>query len=197
MLNLFSMDGLIYKVSIVIYNLLVLNFLWLIFSIPIITIGGSTTALFYVVGKIIRGENYKLLSDFWKSFKLNIRQATVIWVILFLGIYIIITNVIVVNALVLSKFFLYMQYIILFELLVTGIYIFPLLSRYHMSIFHSFKMAIFIGNRHFITSILSLMVFPGIYYLISWKSFFIIFLMAIYAFWISYLVKDKFKLYTE
>src|SRR5690554_6535548 len=113
MLNLFSMDGLIYKVSIVIYNLLVLNFLWLIFSIPIITIGGSTTALFYVVGKIIRGENYKLLSDFWKSFKLNIRQATVIWVILFLGIYIIITNVIVVNALVLSKFFLYMQYIIL------------------------------------------------------------------------------------
>lgn len=52
--NFFSMDGLPYKVATVIYNLMALSFLWFIFSIPIITIGASTTALFYVVGKIIR-----------------------------------------------------------------------------------------------------------------------------------------------
>lgn len=197
MLNLLNTDGSIYKISMVIYNLLALNFLWLIFSIPLITIGGSTTALFYVVGKILRGENYQLLGDFWKSFKQNIKQATIIWLILIIMLYLIITNILSIRPLGMSSFFLYMQYLLVFELVVTVIYIFPLLSRYHMTIFHSFKMAIFIGNRHFLTTFLCLMVFPGIYYLLSWRFYFILFAAAIYAFWITYLIKDKVQLYAE
>lgn len=197
MLNFFSMDGLPYKIATVIYNLMALSFLWFLFSIPIFTIGASTTALFYVVGKIVRGENYELYKGFWRSFRLNFKQASIIWlIIVFIG-YLLITNIFGVRALSMGKFFLYMQYILLVELLITFIYIFPILSRYHITVFNSFKMAIYIGNRHLLTSFLCMMVFPGIYYILAWKSLTIIFLAAVYAFWITYLIRRKLELYAE
>lgn len=197
MLNLFSMDGLPYKIATIIYNMMALSFLWFIFSIPIITIGASTTALFYVVGKIIRGENYQLYKGFWKSFRINFKQATIIWIIILLVAYVLITNIFSINALGLGKFFLYMQYVLLIELLIIVIYIFPILSRYHMTVFNCFKMSIFIGNRHLLTTFLCFMVFPGIYYILAWKSLTIIFLAAIYAFWVTYLIKGKLELYAK
>lgn len=67
-----------------------LNVLWLICSLPIFTIGASTTALYYVCLKIVRDEDSNVAAQFFRSFKENFKQATVIWLImlgvgLFLG----------------------------------------------------------------------------------------------------------------
>ena len=62
-----------------------LNLLWFVCSIPIFTIGASTTALYYVSMKIVRGEESSLTKLFFKSFRENFRQSTVLWLIL-LGI---------------------------------------------------------------------------------------------------------------
>ena len=59
------------------------NILWFICSIPIFTIGASTTALYYTCLKIVRNEEGNVTKTFFKSFKENFRQATVIWLILF------------------------------------------------------------------------------------------------------------------
>lgn len=201
MFNIFRTDGPAYRVAMIIYNLLALNFLWFIFSVPLITIGASTTALFYVTGKIMRKEEYHISADFWKSFKDNFRQSTIIWLILVLMFYLVITNLLAIKPLGMSNFLLYMQYLILFEIVVVGIYIFPLLARYHVTILHAFKMAIFIGNRHLLTTFFCLMFFPGLYYLLSWRLNYLLyialFVAAVYAFWVSYFVKDKFLLYVK
>ncbi len=68
-----------------------LNVLWFICSLPIITIGASTSALYYISLKIVRGEEGHVFSSFFRSFKENFRQATVIWLIMlftgaFLGV---------------------------------------------------------------------------------------------------------------
>ncbi len=195
--NLFSIDGPLYKISTVIYNLLVLNFLWLIFSIPFVTIGASTTALFYVTGKIVRQDNYtSLIKPFWHSFKTNFKQATLIWLALLAGFMIIFINIRNVHLLGgLGKYFAPFQFVILIELLIIGIYIFPLLARHHIKFLDGIKAAFFIGNRHILTTIMCLAVFPGMYFLLMWKGFFILFIMAIYSFWITYLVQDKFSRY--
>ena len=62
-----------------------LNLLWLICSLPIFTIGASTTALYYVCLKIVRGEESHVAAQFFRSFRENFKQATVLWLIL-LGI---------------------------------------------------------------------------------------------------------------
>ena len=60
-----------------------LNLLWAVCSIPIVTVGASTTALYYVMLKLARGEEGNVTTMFFRSFKENFKQATVLWLILF------------------------------------------------------------------------------------------------------------------
>ena len=59
-----------------------LNLLWFVFSIPVITIGASTTALYYVSLKIVREEEHNITGLFLRAFKQNFKQATVLWLIM-------------------------------------------------------------------------------------------------------------------
>lgn len=60
-----------------------LNLLWSICCIPIVTIGASTTALYYTTLKIAREEDRSLTRMFFRAFRENFRQSTVLWLILF------------------------------------------------------------------------------------------------------------------
>ena len=66
-----------------------LSLLWLLTSLPIITIGAATTALYYSVNKSIRHGNGYAIRGFWDSFKLNFKQATMGWlgILLVFGIF--------------------------------------------------------------------------------------------------------------
>lgn len=66
-------------------DLVILNLLTFIFCIPIVTIGASLTASHYVALKIRRGEGY-VIKNFWKSFRENFVQSTVIWLVVSLGL---------------------------------------------------------------------------------------------------------------
>ena len=61
-------------------DLFVLNLMTLVLCLPIITIGASITAAHYTALKLHRGENY-VMPNFWKSFKENFKQSTIIWTI--------------------------------------------------------------------------------------------------------------------
>ena len=58
-------------------DLVILSFLWFVCCLPIITIGASTTAMYYVAMKIVRDEeDVKLIPTFFQGFKSNFKQAT-------------------------------------------------------------------------------------------------------------------------
>ena len=76
----FSYDGPIMSFLSRVADILMLNILTLIFSIPLITIGAATTAAHYTALKMRREEGH-VWSSFWKSFKENLKQSTGIWVI--------------------------------------------------------------------------------------------------------------------
>ena len=59
-----------------------LNLLWAVCSLPVFTIGASTTALWYASLKVIRGQEYNAGALFFRSFKQNFKQATQLWLIL-------------------------------------------------------------------------------------------------------------------
>lgn len=72
-------------------DFVLLNLLWLLCSIPIITIGASTTALYTVMLKIVKNEEGYVVKGFFKAFKENFKQGTVIWLVfLALGILLIV-----------------------------------------------------------------------------------------------------------
>ena len=63
-------------------DVLWLNILTFVCSIPIVTAGASFTALHYVCLKMVRDEDGYVTKDFFKSFKKNFKQATIIWLII-------------------------------------------------------------------------------------------------------------------
>lgn len=62
-------------------DLFVLSLLWVVTSLPLITVGASSTAAYYVILKKVRREPVPLLRGFFHSFAQNFRQATVLWII--------------------------------------------------------------------------------------------------------------------
>lgn len=63
-------------------DMMILNILFLITCIPVFTIGASVTALHYVTLRWVSGEEGAVTKDYFRSFRQNFRQATIIWMIL-------------------------------------------------------------------------------------------------------------------
>lgn len=63
-------------------DLLLLNLLYLVCCLPIVTIGAATTALYYVSIVSIRSGDGYVIRRFLDSFRKNFKQATIIWLVL-------------------------------------------------------------------------------------------------------------------
>lgn len=81
MSKLFDLDSPLIQVLNKVADLMWLNILTLICCIPIFTIGASLTAAHYVALKMKRNEEGYISKDFFKSFRTNFRQSTLIWLL--------------------------------------------------------------------------------------------------------------------
>ena len=163
MRNLFNLDGPVLQfINKIVYSVY-LNILWFICCIPIVTIGASTTALFYVTLKIAKNEEGSLTKAFFHSFKENLRQGTAIWLIL----------LVVGVVLGIDGYVLYhMRFENVFWTLCTAVffvaaaayavilmYIFPLLARFDNTIGAMFKNSLLIGARFLFCTLLMAVVY--------------------------------------
>ena len=82
--GIFSIENPVWQFINKLLHVLLLNLLWVVCSIPIITMGASTTAVYYVTLKLVRDEEGYTIKSFFDSFKTNFKQATLIWIILLL-----------------------------------------------------------------------------------------------------------------
>lgn len=62
-------------------DLMWLNALFIITSLPVFTIGASTSALYYESMRVVQGEESYITKDFFKAFKNNFKNATVVWIV--------------------------------------------------------------------------------------------------------------------
>ena len=79
MSKLFRMDSPLMRFLTKIADLMVLNILFCVSSIPLITIGASWTALYSVTLKMVRDEEGSVSRSYFRSFRQNFRQATLLW----------------------------------------------------------------------------------------------------------------------
>ena len=74
-MKLFSIDGPLYHFFSRLLDMIKLNFLWLLFSLPVITIGASTAAAFSVTLKMVDEREGYIAKQFWGAFKANLKQG--------------------------------------------------------------------------------------------------------------------------
>lgn len=123
-----------------------LNFLWLICSIPIITMGAATTALNYVTIRMTEGSQVYIFKEFFQSFKMNIKQSTIVWVIMIaIGMFIYVDYTMIVNQfekniiLLLALSFFTLIYLFVF------FYVFACIARFENTTIQHIKNAFFIA----------------------------------------------------
>ena len=80
--RIFDMDNPLWRFLGKLADLMILNVLFLLCSIPIFTIGASLTGVNYVCLKIREQEEGYIVRNFFKSFKQNFVQSTIIWLIM-------------------------------------------------------------------------------------------------------------------
>ena len=84
-MKLFSYDSKFSQIMLKLCYGCYLNLLWMVCSLPVFTAGAATAALYDVTLRLAREEEPPLTARFFKAFRENFRQATILWLIL-LGI---------------------------------------------------------------------------------------------------------------
>ena len=156
-MKLFNLDSPVMVFLSKVANLMILNVLTIICCIPIFTAGAAITALYYVTIKMARGDDPYIIKGYFKSFKENFKQATIIWLIMLVVIAIIavdwrVTLVMMTGSS--AKIMKTVLFIVSFLLLLTGLYIFPVLSRFDNTVKNTFRNAFLISFMNLPKSVL-------------------------------------------
>ena len=130
--KLFDIEGPVIQFLNRVADLMILNFLVMLLCIPVITAGAAFTSMHYVLLKIARKEEGYLIRGFFKSFKDNFRQATLIWLgmLAVIALYAVDFYIIRYSEMEFSKFFLVLFLALLFVFILTAVYVFPILARF-------------------------------------------------------------------
>lgn len=173
----FNYDNPVWRFVGRIWDLFILNLLWVICSIPIVTFGASTTAMYYCTLKIAKDrDSGGMFTMFFHSFKDNIKQSTLIWIIMaltggillfdirFFSFYSPINNTVIRMIIFTVTCFLILLWLFIF------LYIFPIQAKFINSIKQTFKLALFMSIKHLVRTIIilagSLIILIAVYYLI-------------------------------
>jgi uncharacterized membrane protein YesL len=114
-----------------------LSMLWFVCCLPIVTIGASTTALYYTAVKSLKKNRAYVTKTFFHAFRLNFFPAMGLWLIFLVGIGLLYCSFLLTSAIEDNsfRFFVSCVYLFLgFLVLGTGCYAFPVLSRCSMGI---------------------------------------------------------------
>ena len=204
--GLFNYDNPVWRFIGKLGDLILLNLLWTVCSIPVITIGASTTAVYYVTLKMVRDENDSTVRSFFHSFKDNFKQATAIWavgLILAFDIWFFVTGQAPVPGIagnLMTAISGGMAILYLF----TYIYVFPIQARFYNPVKYTIRNAFIMSIRHLFQTVgivcMDILIVIGaiasLFYMPQIFALFILFGMPLMAFANSYLFVPIFKRYS-
>lgn len=163
MQNLFNMDNPVWRALGRLADLMILNLCFIVCCIPIITIGPAITALNYVTLKMAEKEEGYIAKAFFKSFRENFKQATIIGLImLLLAIVLSLDFYIMSNATgTFATVFRIILMVIVVIYAMVFLYIFPIQCRFYNTIRMTFRNAFIMAIADFPRTIVMALITAG------------------------------------
>ena len=146
----FNMDNKFFTFMSRVADLIILNILCIVCCIPIVTIGPSISAMFYVTMKMVRNEESYIVRGFFKSFKQNLKQGIVINLIMLAAAVLLAIDISICRGTAgsLGKVLLVIFMMILVVYLMLFMYIYPVLAKFYNTIKNTFTNAFLMSIRH-------------------------------------------------
>ena len=159
--KVFSYDSPVWKFMGRLIDFAYLTLLWAVTSIPVITIGASTTTIYYITLKMADNQEEYLTQMYFKNFVRFFKEATTVWLM-----------VLAAGMVLAGDFYICMQLksraaaalmsafaVIALVYLMTVLYVFPVVARISQSPVGYIKVAFFLAIRYFGWTVFGLVIF--------------------------------------
>lgn len=155
-MNLFSFNSWLSRFLYLVADIVLMHVLWIIFSLPIVTMGASTTALYYCCMKRIRRDEGYITKNFLQAFKSNFKQSTLLWLLILVIGAVLFTDLRIGMAVdgMIGKFMIVSCSILLIPFLCTVLYIFPVQAKFENRIIDNLKNAFLMSMSNFLYTLL-------------------------------------------
>lgn len=177
--KLFKGDTPFYQVMTKLCDIIILNVLFVICCLPVVTIGSSATALYYMTMKMIKDEEPGIVKEFFRAFKENFKQSFPMTLLMILVLGILAADLYILGNMEGSMYTILFGGSVVLMLMVAAVasYAFPMLARFENTvkntIINAAKLALAYLPYTFI--MLAVNVGPIIWFLVSPSTFSYIF----------------------
>ena len=185
---LFNINSSFFKFINKLLDVLLLNLLWILCSLPVVTIGAATCAAFSVTLKMVDDEEGYIVKPFFKYFKQNFKQGTLMWLVTAPQIYLLyllwqlvfksddINAIVIIGVIFLTALSISMN-----------IYSYPLIARYENSLKKIIKNSFGISIQYFGKTIILIAVIALEFFLILWNRWTLL---------VGIIIRPEFVIYT-
>lgn len=162
---MFTYDNPIVNFFSKVLHLIMLGFYWIITSIPIITLGASTAAMYRTAAKVIKYDDGTVTREYFQCFKENLKSgikltALHLLLLALLGIFFLGCSLMEEGSFVRRLYWAFGLLLAVVFLAVSS-YLYPLFSRFQFKTFQYFRAGLYLTFRHPLKSIL-LLVSPSL-----------------------------------
>ena len=132
-------------------DIIILNMIFVVGCIPVITIGTSLSALYTVAMKMARGEDPSVWKEFWKAYKRNFRPATICWMIMAVIAILLFVDFRIIGVFKGSSIYSIMRFVLA---IIGGMwmlmfqYLFPYIARFENGIFATLRNTLLLAAAH-------------------------------------------------
>ncbi len=170
-MHFFSVDGGLYKFMQRLSELFRINMLWILFSIPVVTMGPATIAAFDVTMRMADETEGYVARQFWKSFKANLKNGIPMGLLFDVCLYIVWLDFHLFDQIDNNPLTLLIAGIVsAFIFVLCFLYAFPLQARYENTLFKTLKNSFDISIRFFGRTVSLVLVLAVEIVIILWNS---------------------------
>ena len=164
-------DNKILSIVNVAVDMLILGIFWFVTSIPLVTIGASTTAVYYTVNKCIRNKKSYAYVEYWKAFKSNFKKSTLAFIVWLIPAAFLVADCMLMKQQLKAGTYLGMMYYFFLVLsgavLAWAFYLFSYMARFECAVKEALKKSLFMMLANLGWSILLVAVFLFILVLVQ------------------------------
>ena len=163
-------------------DIMILGIVFMIACVPVITGGAALTAAYYMGFKMVKNEETYIIKGFFKAFKENFKQATILWIFVLIIMAVIVADyrIILYSGIAFASGLRIAMVSVTLIAALGIVFVFPLQARFQNTVKRTFKNAFLMALSHLPSAFLLIIIY-AVPYLILWlvpRLFPVVFLLG-------------------
>ena len=172
MLGFFNEDNFLYIFLMKVWDIVLMNLLFILCCIPIVTIGPALTAMYTCTLKMVKGNHLGTLKTFFRAFKQNFKQSFAIWMGTLVVSFILWTNYnfLKIQGGSVAEMLFYVTLVFAVILFAYSIYIYPVIAAFEGTVKMQLRNAFIFFMRKFGKTILMTLIWGFAFFITFWDT---------------------------